>query len=872
MFCYQKVLHITVFICLISFNLSAQNIVFSDANLKSALLSHIPKVDANNDNEISISEALAVTQLKLNKKNISNIEDLLVFENLKKLNIDTNNITTIPDVLFERLRFLSCTKNTISSLPTVVSTNLDSLYLNHNLIENANFVNTPNISTLHISSNPLNKLNVVNLGRLAFLFFGNTQIKTIDFSGLSNLKGFGGENVVLDTLYAHSGIKLVNNAFMWSVMVKNFDFSNNQDLQNISVSWFNHTFNFIAENCYNLTSVSFNNCEIQNLNLNNCINLTSLKADYNYTSKLKLLPLINCINLKELFVYQNFNGEISKTSERFKLSEIIQDCPNIEKIRLNNYVYEDYNFINNYPQLKELHLINTSNNGEISILNLPQLELININGFNKVKIQNCEKLITANTIQVDDYIYLTVGDSLIISNCIQLKLIGMRIKNLKVVNCPNFTTFTTSALQNIWFDSCDAFTTFPGGWWRPNYKETLKSLQVTNCKGIENLNISWPSSKINFINLEGSTNLKELHVAGHNLETVDLSTNTKLEKIFLQNNNLKSLEVSHLPNLNTLNIANNPNLLYVDLNFDHQLAKLYISGMSKGFFTCVQNPSAVNIDSVFVDADGIKRFYQCDTIKFADKVLEQALLNFTPPIDTNKDGVISMYEAKDFTNLVLSNLGISTTSGLEFFRNLDSLTIQNNLLTLFNATNFSGLQYLDLSNNLINQLVLNKSKENEKTEYYIEEFNESTIDSTKNTTLQTLLVNNNQLKELDVTKVVNLNYLNTQQNSSLIGICVNQNQMDTKVNLWDKDAEAIWSVNCDEVTSSNYIQQNFAPAYPNPAQNYIYVNPTAIGIYDINGKLVQNIPANTNYISLQLSPGIYLIQHQNGVVEKLIKQ
>ena len=65
MFCYQKILHVTVFFCLFSFNLSAQNIDFSDINLKSALLNHAPKVDMNNDNEISISEALAVTQLKL---------------------------------------------------------------------------------------------------------------------------------------------------------------------------------------------------------------------------------------------------------------------------------------------------------------------------------------------------------------------------------------------------------------------------------------------------------------------------------------------------------------------------------------------------------------------------------------------------------------------------------------------------------------------------------------------------------------------------------------------------------------------------------------------------------------------------------------
>lgn len=871
MFCYQKILHVTVFFCLFSFNLSAQNIDFSDINLKSALLNHAPKVDMNNDNEISISEALAVTQLKLSKKNISSIEDLVVFENLKKLNIDTNNITTIPDVLFERLRFLSCTKNTISSLPAVVSTNLDSLYLNHNLINQANFSNTPNISNLHISNNPLHKLNVVNLEHLAYLYFDNTQIKTIDFSGLGNLKGFGGQNVVLDTLYANSGIKLIDNSFMWSVIVKNYNFSNNQDLLSINTTWISKTFNFIAENCTNLSTISFNNTDVENLSLNNCINLTSLRVEYNYTPKLKFLSLNNCSNLKELYLYQLYNGGISKTSEIYKLSELIKDCQNIEKIRLSNYVYEDFNFINDYTKLKEIQLKNTSNNGSISIGNLSELEIININGINNVQIKNCEKLTIVNTTQFDDYTYFTAGDSLIISNCNDLTSIAMKIKSLKVITCPKFTTFTSSSLENIWFDSCDAFTTFPGGWWNPNFKGTLKSLQVTNCKGIENLNISWPSSKINFINIDGSTNLKELHVAGHNLETVDLSTNTKLEKIFLQNNNLKSLNVSHLPNLNTLNIANNANLLYVDLNYDHQLAKLYISGMNKGFFACVDNPSDVNIDSVFVDADGIKRFYNCDTIVFKDKILEQVLLNFNPPIDTNKDGVISMFEAKNFTKLVLSDVGINFTDGLEFFRNLDTLILNNNYVQTFNATNFSGLQYLDLSSNILAHLILNREKSEitESTKDLV--VLQQTLDSTYNSTLQTLLLNNNQLKELDVTKVVNLNYLNTQ-NNPLIGICVNQNQLDNWVNVWDKDAQAIWSTNCDEVTSSNYIQQNLAPAYPNPAQNYIYINAPATGILDINGKLVQNISINTKFITLQLSPGLYFIQYQNGKVEKLIVQ
>jgi hypothetical protein len=868
MFFYQKILHVTVFVCLFSFNLSAQNIDFSDINLKSALLNHAPKVDMNNDNEISIEEANLITELKLSNKNIVSIEDLVVFDNLKKLRVDTNAITEIPIVLLQKLSYLSIVKNQISQITNLGSNSLDTLFIQNNLLSSANFQNYQKLSNLNISNNPIFNVKIEGLSNLKSFTFSDTKLKTLNFTGLSNLTNYFG-NITLDTLYAQSGLKLITSNDIWKVTVLNYDFSNNPDFISFTASWNLNSFNLNCKNCVNLELVNLNNARVNSLNLDDCNNLTNLSFNYQHSTTINYVTTKNCSKIKyfsakSIYFHRNYNIKVN-------LFELLKYSSDLEYIHVSYVEDEDLDFLNSFPNLASLYLETNKDLNSLSLKNLNKLKDVFINGVKKVFIEECDELTEIKSNYKEDGSPVLISDSLSIKSCPKLISIGTIVKNLKVFNCPKFNTFTSMSLQNIWFDSCDAFKTFPSGWWKPDFKTSLKSLQVTNCKGIENLNISWPSSKINFINIDGSSNLKELHVAGHNLETVDLSTNTKLEKIFLQNNNLKSLNISHLPNLNTLNIANNANLLYVDLNYDHQLSKLYISGMNKGFFACVENPSDVNIDSVFVDADGIKRFYNCDTIVFKDKILEQVLLNFNPPIDTNNDRVISMFEAKNFTKLVLSDLGINFTDGLEFFRNLDTLILNNNYVQTFNAINFSGLKYLDLSSNILAHLILNREKSEitESTKDLV--VLQQTLDSTYNSTLQTLLLNNNQLKELDVTKVVNLNYLNTQ-NNPLIGVCVNQNQLDNWVNVWDKDAQAIWSTNCDEVTSSNYIQQNLAPAYPNPAQNYIYINAPATGIIDINGKLVQNISANAKYIPLQLSPGLYFIQYQNGKVEKLIVQ
>ena len=80
-------------------NMYSQNIDFPDENLKNALLEYEPIIDTNDDGEIQISEALAVTELQLHSYytnyNITDPTGLENFENLTYLNLSENSITSI---------------------------------------------------------------------------------------------------------------------------------------------------------------------------------------------------------------------------------------------------------------------------------------------------------------------------------------------------------------------------------------------------------------------------------------------------------------------------------------------------------------------------------------------------------------------------------------------------------------------------------------------------------------------------------------------------------------------------------------------------------------------------------------------------------
>jgi len=91
-------------------------------------------------------------------------------------------------------------------------------------------------------------------------------------------------------------------------------------------------------------------------------------------------------------------------------------------------------------------------------------------------------------------------------------------------------------------------------------------------------------------------------------------------------------------------------------------------------------------------------FITAQNVTFDGTALEDALLNHTPPIDTDSNGVISIAEAQAFTGtLNVSNANLTNHVGLEEFVNITELNISGNKLTSLNVSANSSLETLNCS-------------------------------------------------------------------------------------------------------------------------------------------------------------------------------
>jgi uncharacterized repeat protein (TIGR01451 family) len=113
-------------------------------------------------------------------------------------------------------------------------------------------------------------------------------------------------------------------------------------------------------------------------------------------------------------------------------------------------------------------------------------------------------------------------------------------------------------------------------------------------------------------------------------------------------------------------------------------------------------------------------------INFPDPVFKQALLNYTPAIDTNIDNEITVQEAALVTALEISGYekeyqyvpntgtqvlveGIYDFTGIENFTNLTSLICDDNDLTSLDVSALTNLEYLDCSDQINKNFTLSAS-------------------------------------------------------------------------------------------------------------------------------------------------------------------
>ena len=165
--------------------INAQIVNIPDQNFRIKLISL--GIDTNFDEEIQVSEALAVTSLYIQNSNIATLTGIEAFANLTFLNCGDNQIGEVHLenlVLLEKLYVPYCNLTTIDLTNLV---NLDTFYCQGNNIATIDLSNQIEMYEMACSTNPLTTIDLSMMPQLHSINIGYTLLTYLDLSNNPNL-------------------------------------------------------------------------------------------------------------------------------------------------------------------------------------------------------------------------------------------------------------------------------------------------------------------------------------------------------------------------------------------------------------------------------------------------------------------------------------------------------------------------------------------------------------------------------------------------------------------------------------------------------------------------------------------------------------
>lgn len=294
-----------LFLSLLLFQIgNAQNIIFSDPVLKEFLVNanvnfntdpnniiSYPPIDANDDGEISQIEAVNVIGLEFAYANITDLEGLQYFTNVKVISTYYANFPVFNQPSLVNLEELSL-------LNFVGSVALTSVNLSNNI----------NLIKFQCSSNLITSLDFSNNTLLRDINIFCPSLISVDFSNLINLKSLSylGKLPTIDIsdsinlLY----LQVIGNSATYLVPEENLltsiNLTNQTKLINLDLSGNNLT-TLDLSNCPNLETIYIAQNQISTLNINNVNYVKTFYCDDNLLTSLNVDSMFNL----QLFICKN---------------------------------------------------------------------------------------------------------------------------------------------------------------------------------------------------------------------------------------------------------------------------------------------------------------------------------------------------------------------------------------------------------------------------------------------------------------------------------------------------------------------------------------------------------------------------------------
>jgi hypothetical protein len=183
-------------ISLIAITSNGQNINIPSAYFKTALINASPsyhiaknlagnyfKIDANNDSEIQVSEALNVSYLDVNNLYIGDLTGIAFFTNLSYLICNNNLISNLDISNLTSLVYLNCAANSIQNLNLNNNTALTNLICKNNSLVSLDLTYNTALLNLDCSSNILmTSLNVSSCSALQTLNCFDDDLQSLNVS------------------------------------------------------------------------------------------------------------------------------------------------------------------------------------------------------------------------------------------------------------------------------------------------------------------------------------------------------------------------------------------------------------------------------------------------------------------------------------------------------------------------------------------------------------------------------------------------------------------------------------------------------------------------------------------------------------------
>jgi hypothetical protein len=202
----------------------AQNITFKDPEFKNVLLNikilqaddnnydniyledlngNKVTIDQNNDNEISVQEALNVGYIKYhtlyNENKITDLSDLSSFANLIGFETQYSKISKVDLSLLSKLKVFYCPYSNLSAIDVTNNLELEQLNISNSLISNLDISKNSKLKVLDFSFTDISSVDVTDKKELNGISVSD-KIKTLDLS----------KNPKMDSIYLGSNVEFAN--------------------------------------------------------------------------------------------------------------------------------------------------------------------------------------------------------------------------------------------------------------------------------------------------------------------------------------------------------------------------------------------------------------------------------------------------------------------------------------------------------------------------------------------------------------------------------------------------------------------------------------------------------------------------------------